>query len=224
MSSKASRFSKGFTLIEMIFVIAVIAVIAAIIAPLAVNMISDAEDARVQADIEAISAALTRFKGDTGFWPASKGTSTTTTDQSVVEIYVGSGQSTLPAGSNPTQATGNTTWSLTEANFTTFDNAFNHFAINDPNGDGTQNGATDYKSSGNKRWKGPYLTKFTTDPFGKNYVLNVGGIVVGGAGTGATQGGQGWIISAGRNNVMDTRRTATILSGDDQGVLYCTKC
>ncbi len=213
------RSSKGLTLIEVIFVLAIFAVLVAIIVPLATSLLGDANAAKAQADEDALSAALTKFFVDTSVWPASNGTSAL--NQSVTILLLGDGGPTTTSlagltSANPGDAT--STWSLpTVTTSTGFNNALNHFLVNNPNASSTEGDSNDYKSTGSKRWRGPYITSPSADPFGNNYVINVGGIT--GNGT-----GKGWILSAGKDGTLQTAKTASTLSGDDIGFIYCTSC
>ncbi len=214
------RSSKGMTLIEIIFVLAIFAVLVAIIVPIATSLLSDASTVKAQADEDALSAAITKFFVDNGAWPASDGSSSS--NQSVTVLLLGDGGPTTTTSAGLTSGNpGDTTssWSLPmiSAGSNGKNNALNHLLVNNPDGDNTENEATEYKTTGSKRWRGPYISGPTADPFGNNYVINIGGVT--GNGT-----GKGWILSAGKDGTLQTSKTASTLSGDDIGFIYCTNC
>jgi len=240
---KKSNFrERGFTLVEMIFVLAIILTLVAIFLPLATSKLSDANTTRAKADEDALSAAMTAFFSDLSIWPASNNTGTgtgNTNNQKLHYLLVGDGGATITS-SNPSIAsatwsgnsqacpTGDSTiagvvasGSVPAAGCNNIQNAFNHLAINDPTKDGAANSNQDYKSSGNKKWKGPYVAKLASDPFGNNYVINIGAITGKGT-TGSTE--LGWILSAGADGSLQTASTDTSTSSDDIGYIFCTNC
>jgi len=231
---KKSNFTeRGFTLVEMIFVLAIILTLVAIFLPLATSKLTDAKTVKTQADQDALSAALTSFFVDLGIWPASHGD--TATNQTLKYLLVGD-----PTTTSATQI-GSTNPTVTGANWDTGtavdtissaavpsttaqdpNNAFNHLAVNNPNADAAEASTTDYKSSGKKKWKGPYVAKLGADPYGNNYIINIGAIT--GTGVSMATGERGWILSAGPNGILNTAATDTALSSDDIGYIYCTTC
>ncbi len=245
---KRSNFrQRGFTLVEMIFVLAIILTLVAIFLPLATSKLSDANTTRAKADEDAISAALTAFFTDLSIWPASLASTTglnagqSSNDQNLRYLLVGDGGTTITS-TNPTVATTASTWDTNTANCpdgtaapttkigavatgatpgtgcATRESAFNHLVVNDPNASGVSASTGDYKSTGNKKWKGPYIAKLASDPYGNNYVINLGGV------TGKKSTEFGWILSAGTNGSLDTDAVSTVLSTDDIGYIYCTNC
>ncbi len=231
---KSNLGQRGVTLVELIFVLAIILTLVAIFLPLATGKLSQANTTRVQADEDALSAALTTFFSDLGIWPASNNTGTgtgKTTDQTLRYLLVGDGGSAITS-SNPT-VTGagwtkttcpNGTKTLTGAvedgvvptgACATAQNTFNHLAQNNPNLDAAANSNQDYKS----KWKGPYIAKLASDPFGNNYVINISAIT--GKGTSTDFG---WILSAGANGSLETASTDSVVSNDDIGYIFCTNC
>ncbi|MBI4827095.1 MAG: type II secretion system protein GspG [Nitrospirae bacterium] len=59
-------------------------------------------------------------------------------------------------------------------------------------------------------WKGAYLPVVTADPWGNQYVINVGNFGV--------SGNPVWIMSAGPNGVLDSNANSTSSGGDDIGL------
>lgn len=225
MKLKTLRSSKGFTLIEIIFVLAIVAVLAGILVPLAISSLSDADKARTRSDEDSIAGAITAFRKDVSQWPDGTGKNIeyllvgTTKSGTTNEIdtadcptggtttggfFVNVACTTLTAGSGGTASTFN---------------AFNHLAVNNPNGNTTTDESSgDYNPS---KWRGPYLGKVARDTFGRAYVVYTRGIDKNFAG-GST--GRGWIISAGTDNTLNTLATDTTVSNDDVGFIFCTKC
>jgi len=228
---KKSNFGqRGFTLVEMIFVLAIILTLVAIFLPLATSKLSDANTTRTKADEDAISAALTAFYTDLSLWPASDGSSAT--NQTLAHLFVGDGGATITS-SNPTTAgagwhTGGTAPNKFDSGVApvgtaaTVANAFNHLSVNDPNATGGANSTNDYRTTGGKRWRGPYIAKLASDPYGNNYVVNIGPIT--GTGNSLVSTEQGWILSAGPNGLLNTAATDTASSSDDIGYIFCTRC
>ncbi|NIO11969.1 MAG: hypothetical protein GTO40_29655, partial [Deltaproteobacteria bacterium] len=69
----------------------------------------------------------------------------------------------------------------------------------------------DYRTTGRRKFKGPYVQAINEDPWGNAYQINATTLV--GGNTSPT-----WIISAGPNGTFDTAPTATAIAGDDMGV------
>jgi len=214
----------------MIFVLAIILTLVAIFLPLATSKLSDANTTRTKADEDAISAAMTAFFSDLSIWPASNGD--TRTNQSLDHLFVGDGGATITS-INPTTA--GTNWhsgsppnsfdsgAAPSGSSATIANAFNHLAVNNPNVNNTEGDSNDYKpKSGNKGWRGPYIAKLASDPYGNNYVINIGAIT--NTGTGLVAGEKGWILSAGPNGLLNTGAKDSSTSSDDIGYIFCTNC
>jgi prepilin-type N-terminal cleavage/methylation domain-containing protein len=213
---------QGFTLIEIIFVLAIIITLTAIFAPLAMDKLSQSSTTAAQADIDAIAASVTNFFSDLGNFPSCD--STTDCDPlsdavnnlafAAVCTGVGSCVSEYPGDSGAL-------WSLAANDEATpeINNFFNHVAVNDPNQDGTENGAgTDYRTT---KWKGPYIAKLGPDPYGNAYIIHVGAMQKNGS---PISSGRGWILSAGPDGNLDTPPAASVISGDDIGYIFCTNC
>jgi len=223
---------RGFTLVEMIFVLAIILTLVAIFLPLATSKLSDANTTRAKADEDALSAAMTGFFSDLSIWPASDGSAAT--NQSLHYLFVGDGGATI-SSANPTVAAAATTWDTAGTAPNKFDdgvapvgtsgtkaNAFNHLAVNNPNADTADNSTNDYKITGKKKWKGPYIAKLAADPYGNNYVINIGAVT--GTGTSTLTTEKGWILSAGPNGTLNTDALDSSTSSDDIGYIFCTNC
>lgn len=218
----------GFTLVELVFVIAIIVVLASIFLPLAISKLKKADESVADASIQEIAAALTSFYDDLRHFPTcdhATDCSPFPTDNNIVFLAFGDGFGDL-SGSYPSNATGANNWDLTANDETEAarNNGANHVVQNDPIANGTPNETSDYETSGSKRWRGPYLSRVSTDPWGRTYIAYVGAMESGGQTVSGTSGTQrGWILSAGPNNSLDTLPTSTTLSGDDRGFIFHTE-
>jgi len=182
----------GFTLVEVIVILAVISILAAILTPTVLKYIADAQQSRAEEDVKILSAMLNDLIKDTGQYPGA---------------MIGAKTFLCTPGTLPTAgAVG--TFLATAVNCGLL---ANHLPLNDPNEDATVGGAGDYRATGKQRWRGPYITTLSADPWGNPYVVNASTLV--GGNTAAT-----WVISAGPNATFDTAVTAAALSSDDVGV------
>lgn len=177
----------GFTLIEIIVILAVISILVAILTPTVLKYIDEARGNRAQSDVNNISAMLNDLIKDTGQYPGAK------LDPTVPA-------NTFLCGPGTVDLAGWGTTANCEA-------LANHLATNSP---GTAASTDDYPSTGKFRWRGPYLTNLSEDPWGNAYQINASTLV--GGNTTPT-----WVISAGPDGVFQTATTATTLSGDDVG-------
>jgi prepilin-type N-terminal cleavage/methylation domain-containing protein len=211
------RSNRGFTLIEIIFVLAIVAVLAGVLLPMAISSLADSEKAKVRSDQDSIAAALTAFRKDVGYWPDSK-------TFNVEYLLVGTNfsnalDSTIDRTLQcPTEATSSFFATTACTASTGSHNAFNHLGLN--NGDGDANEAEASQDYHVNKWRGPYLTKFGPDPFGKAYVVYMKGIDKKQSPT--TE--RGWILSAGPDGVLQTTKNDSTVAGDDIGFIFCTKC
>ncbi len=224
---KKSNFrERGFTLVEMIFVLAIILTLVAIFLPLATSKLSESKTATTTSSIDAVSAALTSFFSDIDHFPACDSSDCdpfTNANNDLKFLAFGTGSGSL-TGEYPVSTSGSgSDWALTTNDSSTGtaeikNNAFNHLAQNNPNGDATTGDAGfDYKSS---KWKGPYIAKIAIDPFGFAYIAHVGAMEKDGS---KISSGKGWILSAGPDGVLDTAPSAAVLSNDDLGYIFFTK-
>ena len=218
----------GFTLVELVFVIAIIVVLASIFLPLAVSKLNKADEAATDASIQEIAAALTAFYDDLRHFPTCDHTDCSPfpgSNNDLVFLAFGDGFGSLTA-TYPDNSAGSAQWDLTandESTSPAKNNGANHLVINDPLVNGTPNEATDYASTGSKRWRGPYLARVGLDAWVRTFIAYVGameenGQKVGGGGT----NDKGWILSAGPNNSLDTTPTHSTLQGDDRGFIFHT--
>lgn len=182
--------NKGFTLIEIIVILAVISILVAILTPTVLKYIDEARGDRAQNDVGNISAMINDLIKDTGQYPGNKLDTTATAN-------------TFLCGPGNVGLSGQT-WGTTD----TCEDLANHLVTNSP---GTTATSDDYPSSGKFRWKGPYITNISEDPWGNAYQINASTLV--GGNTSVT-----WVISAGPDATFQTSTSSTSLSGDDVGV------
>jgi hypothetical protein len=113
-------------------------------------------------------------------------------------------------GSAPADGAPPARWGLASV---AVDSLENQLQRNQPGGDPSP--AKRYATGGRFAWRGPYLRTLGEDPWGNQYVVNVGKLQPG-------QNRQAWVISAGPNGTIDTPFDATTtdaaaLGGDDIG-------
>lgn len=188
------QIATGFTLIEIVIVLGVIAALAAILVPTLMNYIEDARKARASKDVGIIAAAIAQLNKDTGRWP------TVDSNGNPIDcLYTGSEFSTdiLESGdfigTNPPLS---------------FGKAFDHLMRNNAN----------YPVSGPTIWRGPYLSKGDTDPWGTPYAILVRRLRLNV--TEAT-GVYAWILSTGPNGSFETDEASIEIppGSDDIGIL-----
>jgi prepilin-type N-terminal cleavage/methylation domain-containing protein len=225
----------GFTLVELVFVIAIIVVLASIFLPLAVSKLKKADESAADASAQEIAAALTAFYDDLRHFPtcgAGAGAATPAdcsplsgSNNDLIFLAFGDGSDALTS-TYPDAATGGNAWDLAvnDASDPATNNAFNHLVRNFPRATGTEGDATQYQTSGSKRWRGPYISRVSIDPWGRTYIAYVGAMESGGTKVSGSSGThRGWILSAGPNNSLDTTPTSTSLNSDDRGFIFHTE-
>jgi len=84
----------------------------------------------------------------------------------------------------------------------------NQLLYNRPGGKGKNK----YPNQGSRKWDGPYLMRFKSDPWGHKYICNIGDVRPG-------QSGPIWVISAGPDGILDTKPSRYELRNDDIGIL-----
>lgn len=184
--------NKAFTLVEVIVILAVISILVAIVTPTVLKYIAEAQQSRAEEDVRSISLVINDLIKDTGQYPGSK-LPVVNTVQTTFLCSTGTKLGT-PWGDDAKCA------DLTK-----------HLVENDPGQDGTVGGTGDYRTTGRRKYKGPYVQVINEDPWGNAYQINAASLVGGNA-------SPTWIISAGPNGTFDTVPTATAIAGDDMGV------
>jgi len=186
--------NNAFTLVEVIVILAVVSILVAIVTPTVLKYIAEAQQSRAEEDVRNISVVLNDLIKDTGQYPGSK------------LPIVGSIQTKFMCGPG-TLMTAPSPW----GSATTCADLTMHIVENDPSQDGTVGGTGDYRTTGRRKFKGPYVQVLNEDPWGNAYQINADTLI--GGDTSPT-----WIISAGPNGTFETVPTATAIAGDDMGV------
>jgi len=187
-SAMRERNEKGFTLIEVVVVVAVIAILAAVLTPYITKYIDDSKIAKARNEAQVIGGALTNFYKDVGRWPnlnPATGAATTV-------LYTGGAVPTTYANFVAGAGSG-AGWNGAAGNLD------NNLLVNG-------NSGTIYPTTGDLKWKGPYISvALPLDPWGRPYLLNV-------AVTGPL-----WVLSAGPDLRINTRNVDNVVAGDDVG-------
>ncbi len=118
---------------------------------------NDAKIARASNEAQVIAAAMGSFYKDTGRWPTK--TNTASTNDYYYILY----------GDGNAMAGGIGQWNSTGGWATRADTFANHLARNTPGGDASN----PYAVTGELRWRGPYITSVSPDPWGTHYSCNV---------------------------------------------------
>lgn len=193
MTKQRSRQS-GVTLIEMLVVIAIIGIITAVMVPMVTKYIDDARVARAQADCNAMRTAVMGFYKDTGRWPDTTG-APATLPSNLYTLY------SLGTRANGGGALG---WGDTSASA----RMRIHFVQNNP-------GATDYPLTGERAWKGPYMSEDKSDAWGRAYEINIRAAYT----DTAAERSAVYCLSAGPNMTFETvflqAGSAAVVGGDD---------
>ena len=194
--------TRGFTLIEMVVVLAVVAILAAILTPTIAKNINDAKIARANNEAQVVASAMGSFFKDVGRWPTKQNA------RSAADYYhflYGDGN----------DMGGASAW----VSDNTRDTFANHLARNTPGG--TTNANRIYPTTGELRWRGPYITEVTPDPWGSQYSCNIRSLW---DSANNYKGYAVYVLSAGEDRTADTGDTQTItattapaLGNDDIG-------
>lgn len=194
--------NQGFTLVEVVVVIAVVALLSAIIVPMVAKQIDDAKIGRAKNECVVIGSAIGQFYKDVGVFPAAKD-STGRVDHSLYGLVSGTAVVTVGTATTALSygftATGNDDWydGGQTASADLLDVFDNHLNVNTPEG---ATGAA-YATTGEFRWRGPYLAPINKDPWGHYYMCNIRAAYNG-------TNTQCVVMSAGPNGSIDTAYTA----------------
>lgn len=206
---------RAFTLVEVVVVIAVVALLSAIIVPLVARQIDDAKISRARNECLVLASTVLKFYSDVGLFPASSVNGSSRADNALARLVSGTAVIYSEDG-GPAYgyaSTSNDDWyddglDGTANAVESIDLFDNHFNSNTPIGSTT----VLYPTSGEFRWRGPYLNKVSKDPWGHYYVCNIDAAFTSG-------NRQCVVISAGPNGDFDTAvdpaATVTGPSGDD---------
>ena len=185
--------NKAFTLVEIIVILAVVSILVAIVTPTVLKYIAEAQESRAEEDVRNLSVVINDLIKDTGQYPGSK------------LPVVGGTQTTFLCGPGTKPTAGPWGVGTTCADITM------HIVENDPSQDGTAGSTGDYRTTGRRKFKGPYVQVLNEDPWGNAYQINATTLV--GGNTSPT-----WVISAGPNGIFDTTPADTAITSDDMGV------
>lgn len=193
----------GFTLIEIIVVVAVIALLASVITPLIVKHLEDSKISRTVSDLKMIGAAFADFYKDNGRWPVFIDPTRPLTQDNNLLLMTGIGNDAAFIS----QAASDTRFWNERGGWPAnrIDRLENHLIYNEPP-------LNHYNPS---RWKGPYITKLTPDPWGNHYSVNTAYLA-----DSFPEGEVVWVLSAGKNQTWETdisqlNSSSLWLGGDD---------
>ncbi len=184
----SNLWNQGFTLVEVIVILAVVSILVAIVTPTVLKYIAEAQQSRAEEDVRSLSLVINDLIKDTGQYPGSKLPTLKT-------FLCGPG---TPASGSWGDATNCGDLTL-------------HLISNNPNEDATPSSTGDYRTTGRRKYKGPYLQTLNEDPWGNSYQINAISLI--GGNTSPT-----WVISAGPDGAFQTTTTSISLAGDDLGV------
>jgi len=202
LRAKRPADCRGFTLIEIIVILAVLAILVATLTPVVLKYVDDAKLTRAKNDVTAISTAFTSLIQDSGQYPGPLTDADFICGPGTLATAGATGWAANLVGAKATSCT------LTGNTAPAGSSLAGHLIVNDPNESGTTT-ATDYKTAGSNRWKGPYIQTLNEDPWGNAYQVNALNFTS--AGTVPV-----WVISAGPDGTFQTSITATsIASGSD---------
>lgn len=177
-------------MIEVIVVAAIIAILAGILVPMIFNQIDESKISRAKGDAKSIQTAFLSFRKDLGKW--ANNIDPTVTPPTKYTLLHGAGY-TVGVHDTVLSVQG-----YTAAPAGTLD------AQLVSNGIG-------YPTTGESKWRGPYMTDIQADPWGNPYVVDATGLD-------DPLNPAVWVLSAGPNGTFETARGATVLVEDDIGV------
>lgn len=186
--------ARGYTLAELVTVLAVIGVLSAVLIPVTLNYLEDAKSSKALNDVTIIGGALINLTRDVAHFPLFQD-GTRTTGEPDWHLLVGPGNPPLDHDSEK--------WGLDKHG--KIDELKDHLVENKP-------GSQPYETATTAtfRWKGPYLTKISEDPWGNHYVVNIKN-----GDPADTPAKVIWVLSAGPNGKIETDRDAKTDSGPD---------
>jgi general secretion pathway protein G len=190
-----NRTQGGLTLIEIIVVLAALAILAALLIPTVLSLPEQAEEARAGNDARAIGEAIYHLQKNLAKWPVySSSIGGLTVPNATLERLISAG--------NAPGVSGATAEWINAANTDDLDD---HLANNRlPN-------ASQYPSTGEFAWRGPYLAEAPADPWGNRFIVNVRWLQPGASPNVV------WVLSAGPNKIIETTFAEPSLAGDDIG-------
>ncbi len=159
---------KGFTLIEMVVVLAVVAILAAILAPTIARHIKESKVTRTLNEVQVIAAAVGSLYKDTGYWPYTNANGPSGGVDRVL-----SNPANVVTAVEPNAGTGAANWGSYGSTKPLYDYLYFNNPDDDTGGANQNQAGQDYPTSGEYRWRGPYLDeRITNDAWGRSYVIN----------------------------------------------------
>ena len=190
-----NRTQGGLTLIEIIVVLAALAILAALLIPTVLSLPEQAEEARAGNDARAIGEAIYHLQKNLAKWPVySSSIGGLTVPNATLERLISAG--------NAPGVSGATAEWINAANTDDLDD---HLATN------RLSDATQYPTTGEFAWRGPYLAEAPEDPWGNRFIVNVRWLQPGASPNVV------WVLSAGPNKIIETTFAQPSLAGDDIG-------
>ncbi len=213
---------KGFTLIEMVVVLAVVAILAAILTPTVARNIKASKVTRTTNEVQVIAAAVASLYKDTGYWPYTNANGPAGGVDRVL-----ANPSTVPTGAEPGGGTGATNWGTYGVTKPLYDYLYYNNPDDDSGASGQNQAGQDYPTSGEYRWRGPYLDyRVIDDAWGRSYVINARYFPGNPRFSDTTRPHRVYVLSAGPNHLWATPFSDAVhrntspddsISGDDIG-------
>jgi len=191
-----NRTQGGLTLIEIIVVLAALAILAAILIPTVISLPEQAEEARAGNDARAIGEAIYNLQRNLAKWPVYASSVGGLTNPANATL-----QRLNSAGNAPGVSGATADW-IIAANTDDLDD---HLATN------RLPDASQYPTTGEFAWRGPYLAEAPADPWGNRFIVNVRWLQPGASPNVV------WVLSAGPNKIIETTFAEPSLAGDDIG-------
>jgi len=190
-----NRTQGGLTLIEIIVVVAALAILAALLIPTVISLPEQAEEARAGNDARAIGEAIYNLQKNLAKWPVySSSVGGLTVPNATLERLISAGNAPGVSGAT--------------ADWT---NASNTDALDDHLATNRLSDASQYPSTGEFAWRGPYLAEAPADPWGNRFIVNVRWLQPGASPNVV------WVLSAGPDKIIQTTFAQPTLAGDDIG-------
>jgi prepilin-type N-terminal cleavage/methylation domain-containing protein len=196
------RKKKGFTLIEMVVVLAVVSILVAILVPTIARHIKEAKITRAQNEELVIASAILSLYKDVGRWPC---TNAIGPSGGVNRVLSGQSGDYIPTD-NDAGVTGSANWATISTTKHLADYLYFNNPDNDSGGLNQNETGQDYPTTGDYRWRGPYLDKPSNlDPWGAQYVISARYFPGNSLTTVAQRiGHRVLVVSAGINQVWET--------------------
>lgn len=203
---RAAQSARGYTVVEVVIALAAVILLAATLSPLAIKYVRDARIARAQTDIRVIGGAIKKFEQDLARFPMFTSGAGILSDNTA-NIGRLQGPGALPSEVTVSAWTAASPADADCSQSCVADSLVNQLIANGSAYPTSTSSATPFV------WKGPYLERVETDPWGNAYLVNI--IHAKSTSTDAL-----FVLSAGPNGTVETAfdvPTTTLLTpgGDD---------